>query len=349
MKALFIVTGRGLGGDSMIALNTMRAFEKRGVECEVALDASAYGTLFEKNGYNWHRISVPNAGGFAASKLSTFSAATKTLTAGFKARRLIKKLGVDFVVGVLGGGAVIASLGGKLSGKPVFSLVLTPTDTKVCPKFNKCYVLPESEIFKWEKLPKNMEKSHYPLAASMGDRDPDKALEKLKEFPNFDENKKTIVFSSGSSIFKGTIDAINLVADNYDEYNLVLVGLPLHEEYDELIDRDKYIYAGYINWINHLFEYSDLMVLTDDGVSIAEALTCAKPIITLTHVKWGRYQNIEGVYKGAIIESEVKDVCKSIDKAFKNYDELKKHADSYSKECLDAADNLVDNILKELE
>lgn len=29
MKCLFIVTGRGLGGDAMVALNAMRALEKR--------------------------------------------------------------------------------------------------------------------------------------------------------------------------------------------------------------------------------------------------------------------------------------------------------------------------------
>ena len=51
MKALFIVTGRGLGGDAMTALNAMNALERRGVTCEIALDASAHGTLFEKNGY----------------------------------------------------------------------------------------------------------------------------------------------------------------------------------------------------------------------------------------------------------------------------------------------------------
>ena len=42
MKALFIVTGRGLGGDAMVALNTMRALERRGVQCEIALDASGH-------------------------------------------------------------------------------------------------------------------------------------------------------------------------------------------------------------------------------------------------------------------------------------------------------------------
>ena len=349
MKALFIVTGRGLGGDSAIALNTIKALEKRGVECEVALDSSAYGTVFEKNGYEWHKISVPQAGGHSATIFSILRAAFRAINATFLARRMIRKVGADFVVGVLGGGAVIGSLGAKDARKPAFSLVLTPLDTKICPKFNQCYVLPESEKFKWETMPKNMQKTHYPLSDNISKGNPDIALEKLREYPNFDENKKTIVFSSGSSIFKGTIDAINLVADNGDDYNLVLVGLPLHKEYDELINRDKIIYPGYINWINHLFEFADLMVLTDDGISIAEALTCQKPIVTLARVKWGRYQNIAGVYKGAIIESEVEDVCKSIDEAFENYDELQKNAVFYGKECLEAADNLADDILKRVK
>ena len=32
MKALLVVTGRGLGGDAAIALNTLKALEKKGVE-----------------------------------------------------------------------------------------------------------------------------------------------------------------------------------------------------------------------------------------------------------------------------------------------------------------------------
>jgi UDP-N-acetylglucosamine--N-acetylmuramyl-(pentapeptide) pyrophosphoryl-undecaprenol N-acetylglucosamine transferase len=194
-----------------------------------------------------------------------------------------------------------------------------------------------------------MEKSFYPLADNMDDGDAQVALEKLKEYSNFDENKKTIVFSSGSSIFKGMIDGINLVADHTDEYNLVLVGLPLDDEYYELIDEDKIIYAGYINWINHLFKFADLTVLTDDGVSLEEAFTNGKPIVALTRVKWGRYQNMAGVFKGAMIESEVSDVCESIDEAFRNYDSLQEKALVYGQQCLNAADDLADRILKELE
>lgn len=348
MKCLFIVTGRGLGGDAMTALNAMKALERKGVKCEIALDASAHGSLFENNGYNWHKISVPHAGGHSATKLSALKGGAKLLTATFKARNLIKKLNVDFVVGVLGGGAIVASLGGKVARKPTFSLISTPLDSKVCPKFNQCYILPELNMFRWETLPKNTSKAFYPLADNMGDGDEEVALAKLKEYPNFDENKKTIVFSSGSSIFKGMIDAINIVVDKTDEYNIVLVGLPLKEEYVELIPQDKIIYAGYIDWINHLFKFADLTVLTDDGVSLEEAFTNGKPIVALARVKWGRYQNMAGVFKGAMIESEVENVCESIDEAFKNYDSMQKKALFYGEQCLNAADNLAEDILRQI-
>ena len=349
MKCLFIVTGRGLGGDAMTALNAMKALERKGVTCEIALDASAHGSLFEKNGYSWHKISVPHAGGHSATKLSALKGGIKLLSATFKARSLIKKLNVDFVVGVLGGGAIVASLGGKVARKPTFSLISTPLDSAVCPKFNQCYILPELDKFRWKTLPKNMDKAFYPLAENMGDGDESLALQKLKEFPNFDENKKTIAFSSGSSIFKGMLDGINLVANETDEYNLVLVGLPLKDEYYDLIDEEKIVYVGYINWINHLFKFADLTVLTDDGVSLEEAFTNGKPIVALTKVKWGRYQNMAGVFEGAMIESEVEDVCKSIEEAFENYDSLQKNAVVYGEQCLNAADNLADDILKRVK
>lgn len=349
MKSLFIVTGRGLGGDAMIALNLIKVLEKRGVQCEIALDESAHGTLFEKNGYSWHKISIPQAGGHSATKLSAAKGALKLITATFKARKLIKKLDVDFVVGVLGGGAIVGSLGSKFARKPAFSLISTPIDSKVCPRFNESYILPELNMFRWEKLPKNVDKSFYPLSENVGDGDEKIGLENLKKFPNFDENKKTIVFSSGSSIFKGMVDAINKVSQYTDEYNLVLVGLPLHDEYLDLIDEEKIVYAGYINWINHLFKYGDLAVLTDDGVTLEEALCCEIPIVTLTKVKWGRYQNMAGVFKGAIIESSVDDVVKNVENAFANIDSLNESSVKYAKLCSEAGEVLADKILKKIE
>lgn len=349
MKAFFTVTGRGLGGDAVVALNTMAALRKRGVECIIGLDKTASSDLFEKNGFEVCKISIPHAGGHSATKLSAIRGALKLVTATFKAKSAIKKSKSDFVVAVLGGGAIVGSLGAKFARKPCFSLISTPLDSKVCPKFNYCYALPELDAFRFDTLPKNMDRSFYPLTDDIGDGKEEIALQKLKEYPNFDENKKTIIFSSGSSIFKGMIDAINIVANSTDEYNLVLIGRPLREEYYDLIDDEKIIYVGFIDWINHLFKFADLTILTDDGVSLEEAMICGKPIIALTKVKWGRYQNMAGVFKGAIIESEVKDVCKSIMKAFENYNSLKENAEVYGKQCFEAADVLADKILKKVE
>ena len=349
MKAFFTVTGRGLGGDAVVAINTMEALRKRGVECEIGLNETASGDLFEKNGFTVRKISIPHAGGHAATKLSAIKGALKLLTATFKARSAIRKSNADFVVGVLGGVAIVGSLGAKFAGKPCISLISTPLDSKVCPKFNSCYVLPELDKFRLDPLPKNMERSFYPLTDDIGEGDEDIALQKLKEYPNFDENKKTIIFSSGSSIFKGMIDAMSLVAGATDKYNLVLIGRPLKEEYYDLIDEEKVVYVGFIDWVKDLFKFADLAVLTDDGVSLEEAMICEKPIIALTRVKWGRYQNMAGVFKGAIIESEVTDVCKSIQEAFENYDSLKENAEMYGKKCFKAADSLADGILKKVE
>lgn len=63
----------------------------------------------------------------------------------------------------------------------------------------------------------------------------------------------------------------------------------------------------------------------------------------------GRYQNMAGVYKGAMIESEVSDVCESIDAAFKNYDSLQKNAVIYGNQCAEAADDLARKMIEELK
>ena len=188
MKAFFTVTGRGLGGDAVVALNTMLALRKKGVESIIGIDETASGDLFEKNGFEVCKISIPHAGGHAATKLSAIKGALKLVTATFKARKAIKKCKSDFVVAVLGGGAIVGSLGAKFARKPCFSLISTPLDSKVCPKFNYCYVLPELDKFRLDTLPSNMDKSFYPLTDDIGDGNVEIALQKLKEYPNFDEN-----------------------------------------------------------------------------------------------------------------------------------------------------------------
>ena len=156
--------------------------------------------------------------------------------------------------------------------------------------------------------------------------------------------KKTILFSSGSSIFKGIINGANNFAKITDEYNILLVGLPLKEDYlDDL--NDNVIYLGYIDWMSHLLTYIDLAVLTDDGVLLEETIASKLPIVTLTKVKWGRYHNMAGVFKGAIIESDIDNLNDNIFKAFDEFDELKKNAVKYAKESLETKSNLAQKII----
>ncbi len=345
MKGLVVVTGRGLGGDAVVALNVIEALEEKGVECEIALDKEAPGLLFEKHGYSWHKITVPMAGGHVATKASSAKAALRTLAAALKARNLIKKLDVDFVVGVIGGGSVIASLGAKLNRKPCVTLCCTPLDMLVCTRLNHTMILPEYYMFKEDVLPKNISKTFYPLDDDVDSGDASVALEKLKNYPLFDENKKTILFSSGSSLFKGMIEAANNFAEFTDDYNIVMIGYPLQEEFLDLINEDKIIYVGFIDWLNHLIKFIDLAVLTDDGVIIEEIMVSEVPIITITGIKWGRYHNMEGVFKGAIIETDMEHANGTVLQAFENYDSLKEGADHYAKILLNTKSNLAQRII----
>lgn len=345
MDALVIITGRGLGGDAVVAYNVITALEKKGVHCEIALDESAPGTIFKKNGLTWHKISIPQAGGHAATKWSSIKAAFKMFTATFKARKLIKKLDVDFVVGIIGGGAIVASVSAKFSGKPCATLCSTPLDMKVCPKLNHTIILPEYYLFREDVLPENLSKTYYPLNDDVDLGDGNIALEKLREYPLFDENKKTILFSSGSSLFKGMIEAADNFVNFTDEYNVLLIGYPMHDEYRDLINTDKIIYLGFLDWLNHLYDYIDLAVLTDDGVMIEEVLACEVPIITVTKIKWGRYHNMEGIFKGAILETDMENANETILKAFEDYDSIKNRADIFAKELLDAKPKLAQKII----
>lgn len=347
MKVLLVITGRGLGGDAVIALNVIKALEERGVECEMALDKTAPGILFKKNNYDWHKISIPQAGGHAASKKTAFKAAFRSLSAVFKLRSLIKKVNPDLVVGINGGGAVVGAIGAKLARTPSFSLICTPLDSKVCPRLNNCLAFPE--LFNIYEFPENVSKTYFPINPNTNKGDKAKALEQLKQEKNFDENKKTILFSSGSSIFEGVMRGVDNFSKATDEYNIVLVGLPLKEEYMDIIDQDKVIYLGYIDWLKDLYDYVDLVIATDDGLMIEESLACQCPTVSLTKVKWGRYHNFASIFEGAVIEAEVDNLNEKIFEALDNLDELKNNAKKYSEEILDANSLIANTIINELD
>jgi len=146
MKALLIITGRGMGGDAVTALNIARAVSKKGVECEFALDHTAPGLLLKKEGIGWHKISIPQAGGHAATKTKLVRAGFKTTKASLEAVKLIKKVKPDVVVGIIGGGAIIGCLSAKMARVPAVGILITPTDAKVCTRLNANKYLNESNI-----------------------------------------------------------------------------------------------------------------------------------------------------------------------------------------------------------
>jgi len=354
MKALLVITGRGLGGDAVIALNIIRSLEEKGVQCEIALDWDAPGLIFKKNGYSWHKISIPQAGGHAATKLATIKAGFKTIKASLEARKLIKKLKVDVVVGIIGGGAVVGCVGAKLAKIPAVGVINTPTDTKVCTRLNTCIAFPEIELFRSKNIPENVYKSFYPLKPGVTEGNKNKALDRLKEKKLFDENKPSILFSSGSSLFelmaKAVSDASNPeLSDIANKYNLLLVGIPLEDEYLDLLDPNKIIYLGYIDWIRDLYELIDLAILTDDGVMIQEAMACELPTIALTRVKWGRYHNMAGIFPGAVLESNINQLNDKIEESIANLDEIKNKAKEYSEEILLSNEKISKIIIDEVK
>lgn len=356
MKAIIFITGRGMGGDAVNALNIARGLEKNGVDCELVLDHNAPGIIFKKNNWTWHKVSIPQAGGHAATKINMLKAGVNTIKASFEGRKLIKKVKADIVIGVIGGGAVIGCISAKLAGVPAVGIIDTPQDTKICTKLNTCIVLPEAELFKEKIMPSNVSKSFFPLSPDLTKGNASKALEKISELSNdmgkkFDSSKKTIIFSSGSSLFEMIAKSIQIyskvVKNKNLPFNLIVVGHPLEEEYLRLIEEDNIINLGYIDWIKDLYDLADLAVLTDDGVMIQESMACELPAIALTKVKYGRYHNMESIFPGAVIETEMDNIVNTIEKTLDNLDEIKIKTKEYSLEVTSASDNIAKKVINE--
>ncbi len=338
MKALFVVTGRGIGGDAVTALNIARALEKYDVDCEFALDHSAPGLLLKKHNLPWHRISIPQAGGHAATKKTLAKAAVKTSKAAVEAARLIRKVHPHVVVGVIGGGAVVGCLGAKMAGVPSVGILITPTDAKVCTKITTTVALPESNLFQMDLNDENIHKAYSPVDPTIVVGDKEKALELLPS--EFDETRPTILLSSGSTLFEKMARGAAALGKSGIDANILVVGAPLEEEYRDLLKEDNIMYLEYIDWIRDLYKVVDLAVLTDDGMMIQEAIACQLPIIALLGVKYGRYHNLAEIFKGAVLESQLEDIVPVTRESFNRLDELKENALKYSADVLNASDNI---------
>lgn len=338
MKALFIVTGRGIGGDAVTAINIANALSKYGVECEFALDHSAPGLLLKKNDLKWYKTSIPQAGGHAATRKTLAKAAIKTSKAALEAARLIRKVHPDVVVGVIGGGAVVGCLGAKMAKTPSVGILITPADAKVCTRITTTVVLPESNLFHMDLEQKDIHKAFSPVDPSIIIGDKEEALHKMPS--GFDVRRPTILFSSGSTLFEKMALGASKLAKTGINANILVVGDPLEEKYREDLKEENIIYLGYIDWIRDLYKVVDLAVLTDDGMMIQEAIACQLPIIALLGVKYGRYHNLAEIFKGAVLESDLDNISQVTPDAFNNLTELKKNALKYSEDVLQSSDRI---------
>ncbi len=347
MKALFIVTGRGIGGDAVTAFNIAKALSKYGFQCEFALDHNAPGLLFKKKGIEWHKTSIPQAGGHAATKKTLVNAGLKTGKAAVETARMIRKINPDIVIGVIGGGAVVGCLAAKLANIPSVGILITPADARVCTKITTTVVLPESNLFQSELKDKNIHKAYSPVNPEIIVGNKENALRNMPDV--YDKNKPTILLSSGSTLFeKMAIAAANLVDGKIDA-NILVVGDPLEEEYLNYFDNSDLIYLGYIDWINDLYRIVDLAVITDDGMMIHEAMAWGIPVVALLGVKYGRYHNLAAVFKGAVLESELENLEDEIENAFSNMENMKQYAIKYGEEVLKSSDTIAKIICARLK
>lgn len=349
MKVLLTVTGRGMGGDAVIALNIAHALEKEGVECEFALDHHAPGLLFKKKGIPWHQISIPQAGGHAANKYTLLKASGKSLLAAREGAKLIREIKPDIIVGVIGGGAIIGALSAKLTKIPSFAIVATPTDSKVLSKLTDIIALPESPLFGLEKSKKDQSKaknkfysSYLPINPDIVKGSSEKTAQSMPQ--GFREDLPTILFSSGSTLFEKMAHAAEKIAKSDLEANILVVGEPLKDEFRDYLKST--IQLGYVDNLPDLYRLADLVVLSDDGLMIHEALACELPIIALLRVKYGRYHNMEGIFPGAVIECDLDELKGQIEFVLENKDEIKEMSKSYAGLILDAPQKMA-SIIKE--
>lgn len=347
MKALFVVTGRGIGGDAVTALNIAKALSKYGFQCEFALDHTAPGLLFKKNGIEWYKTSIPQAGGHAATKKTLVNAGLKTGKAAIETAKLCRKIRPDVVVGVIGGGAVVGCLAAKLANIPSVGVLITPADAKVCTRITTTIALPESNLFQQDLKDKNIHKAYSPVNPDIivGERE-----NALKHMPDaYNENILTILLSSGSTLFeKMALAASNLVTGRIN-VNIIVVGDPLEEEYTKYFQNSNLIYLGYIDWINDLYKIVDIAVVTDDGMMIHEAMAWGIPVVALLGVKYGRYHNLAAVFKGAVLESELDNLEDVLENAFANMDEMKRNSVRYGEEVLKSSDKIAKIICARVE
>lgn len=338
MKALLFVTGRGVGGDAVLAINTAQALKNKGIECEFVLDNQASGYLFKKKELSLHKTSIPQAGGHAASKVTILKAGFKAIKESRSAAKLCRRIQPDIVVGIIGGGAIIGCTAARMAGIPSVGIVATPTDSKVVSQMTTTIALPESPLFHHPEKKDNYP-SYMPINPDItwGDRE-----QALKTMPSdFDRDLPTILFSSGSTLFEKMAKAPSAVQDDLDA-NLLVVGEPLEKEYRNYLE--SALHLGYVDNLRDLYRLAEVAVLSDDGLMIHESLACQLPTIALIRVKYGRYHNMASIFPGSVVESDLEDLSIKIEQIIQQRDEIKVKTHKFAQEILQAPSLIADII-----
>ena len=345
MKLLIFVTGRGTGGDAVTAYNIFQALNEKNVESKIVLDPSAPGYYFKKRNIDWLKSPIPAAGGHASSKSRLFKAGLKSLKAVCSGSRLIKKEKADGVVGVIGGGVVIGCLSAKLAGVPSVGIAATPTDTKVSLKLNPTMLLPESPDFTKDSVESkyDVRKQYSPIKSDIIYGNKDNILSKLPS--KFDPNKKSVLFSSGSTLFDDMAYAARKYAEENDDVNIFVIGAPLKEELEDVINHPNIMNLGYINYMDDLYDLIDLAIITDDGLTLHETLACQIPVVVVLGVKYGRYHGLSKVFDGAVIESNVDNISEKVNYALENYNQMYNSTKIYSEDIINGTDDLTNFLI----
>ena len=348
MKLLIFVTGRGTGGDAVTAYNISKSLEHKGIENKIVLDPSAPGYYFKKRNVEWLKSSIPAAGGHASSKSTLVKAGLKSLKAIISGSKLIKKENVDGVVGVIGGGLVIGCLSAKLARVPSVGIAATPTDTKVSLKINPTLLLPESPLFTTENVgcKYDVETQYSPIQTGVIKGNKENIISKMPS--NFDPKKKSELFASGSTLFDDMAKAARKYAEENDHVNIFVIGAPLKEELNDIIDYPNIINLGYINYIDDLYDLIDLAVITDDGLTLHETLACQIPVVVVIGVKYGRYHGLSKVFEGAVLESNVENISEQVNSALTNYDDMKEATLKYSEDIINGPEDLTNFIIEHM-
>ena len=348
MELLIFVTGRGTGGDAVTAYNIHEYLKQDGIDSKIVLDPSAPGYYFKKRNIEWLQSPIPNAGGHAASKFKLFKAAMKTFAASIRGALLIRRESADGVIGVIGGGAIIGITAAKLARVPSIGLVATPTDTKVSLKLNPTLLLPESPSYAKKSVSNyDVESMYSPIKTDVVKGNKENIIDKLP--PEYDPSKASVLFASGSTLFDDMAKAARKYAEENDDVNIFVIGDPLKEELNEIINHPNIINLGYINYINDLYDLIDLAVITDDGLTLHETIACQIPVVVVIGVKYGRYHNLASLFEGAVLESHVDNITDVVNEALDNRDSMVEATKKYSEAILNSPNHLCEFIEKHMK